>query len=78
MVYQSIVLGVLLYGAEIWAPTQDLVGKLTPKLLHLGISRTVQWKEQLTTAEQAGQFGMIESIDDLLTQYRLRWLGQVA
>ena len=44
----------------------------------MGISRIVQWKEQLTTAEQAAQFGMIESIGDLLTQYRLRWLGQVA
>ena len=68
-------LGVLLYGAEIWAPIQDLVEQ---SCCIMGISRTVQWKEQLTNAEQAGQFGMIESIDDLLTQYRLRWLGQVA
>ena len=28
MVYRSVVLGVLLYGAETWAPTQELVGKL--------------------------------------------------
>ena len=28
--------------------------------------------------ELAGRFGMVESIDDLLTQYRLRWLGHVA
>ena len=26
----------------------------------------------------AGRFGMIESIGDLLTQYRLRWLGHIA
>ena len=28
LLYQSVVLGVLLYGAETWAPTQELVGKL--------------------------------------------------
>ena len=44
----------------------------------LGISKTVQWKEHLTTAELTGQFGMVGSIGDLLTQYRLRWLGHVA
>ena len=28
MVYRSVVLGLLLYGAETWAPTQELVSKL--------------------------------------------------
>ena len=28
IVYHSVVLGVLLYGAETWAPTQELVSKL--------------------------------------------------
>ena len=28
MVHRSVILGVLLYGAETWAPTQKLVGKL--------------------------------------------------
>ena len=37
----------------------------------------IQWKEHLTTAELAGRFGMIESIGDLLTQYRLRCLGHI-
>ena len=83
MMYRSVVLGLLLYGAETWAPTQELVSKLDR--FHrrcvcciLGISRAVQWKEHLTTAELAGRFGMIESIGDLLTQYRLRWLGHIA
>ena len=82
MVYQSVVLGVLLYGAETLVPTQDLVGKLDQ--FHwrcgrciLGISRTVQWKEHLTTAEVADRFGMVKSIGNLLTQYRLRWMGHV-
>ena len=44
----------------------------------LGVSRIVQWQGHLTTAELAGRFGMVESIGDLLTQYRLRWLGHVA
>ena len=44
----------------------------------MGISKTVQWQGHLTTAELAGRFGMIDSIGDLLTQYRLRWLGHVA
>ena len=83
MVYRSVVLGVLLYGAEAWAPTQELVRKLD--FFHrccvrciLGVSRTVQWRDRLTTAELAGRFGMVESIGDLLTQWRLRWLGHVA
>ena len=44
----------------------------------LGVIRTVQWRDRLTTAELAGRFGMVESIGDLLTQWRLRWLGHVA
>ena len=28
MVYRSVVLGILLYGAETWVPTQELVGRL--------------------------------------------------
>ena len=39
---------------------------------------TIQCKEHLTTVELTGQFGMVERIDDLFTQYRLRWLGHVA
>ena len=83
MVYRSVVLGALLYGTEAWAPTQELVRKLD--CFHrrcvrciLGVSRTVQWRDRLTTAELAGRFGMVESIGDLLTQWRLRWLGHVA
>ena len=42
------------------------------------MSKLVQWKEHLTTAELAGRFGMAEDIGGLLSQYRLRWLGHVA
>ena len=77
MVYRFVVLGVLLYGAETWAPTQELVSRLDR--FHrrcvcsiLGVSRSIQWKEHLTTAELAGRFGMVESIGgigDSLIQY---------
>ena len=74
MVYRSVVLGVLLYGAETRALTQELVGKLDRFHRHcvcciLGMSRTIHWKGHLTTEELAGHFDMVESIDDLLTQY---------
>ena len=83
MVYRSVVLGVLLYDGETRAPTQELVSRLDR--FHqrcvrsiLGVSRSIQWKEHLTTAELFGRFGMVESIGDLLIQCRLRWLGHVA
>ena len=83
MVYRSVVLGVLLYGAEIWAPTQEIVNKLNRFHWHcvrciVGVNRAVQWREHLTTEELAGRFGVVESIGDLLIQWRLRWLGHVA
>ena len=70
----------LLYGNETWALTlakQDLFHQHCVCCI-LCISRTVHWKKCLTTAELSDQFGMVESIGDLLTQYRLRWLGHVA
>ena len=44
-------------------------------MMCLGVSRSIRWNEHLTTAELVG---MVESIGDLLTQCRLRWLGHVA
>ena len=83
MVYRSVVLGMLLYGAETWAPTRELVSRLDR--FHrqcvrsiLGVGRSIQWKEHLTTTELVSRFGMVESIGDLLIQCRLRWLGHVA
>ena len=83
LVYHSVMLGVLLYGAETGAPTQVLVKKLEWFHRHcirciMGIGRTVQWAKHITTVELAERFGMRESICDLLGQYRLRWLGHLA
>jgi len=83
MAYQSVVLGVLLYGAETWGPTQEMVNKLNRfhrYCVHciVGVSRTMQWREHLTTEELTGRFGTVQSIGDLLIQWRLRWLGHAA
>ena len=43
----------------------------------MGVSRIVQRREHLTT-ELAGRFGMVESISELLIQWRLRWLRHAA
>ena len=78
LVYQSVVLGVLLYSVETWAPTQVLVRKL--ETFHrrcvrciMGIGRAVQWAERITTTQLAERFGMRESIGNLLTLARLWW-----
>ena len=83
LVYQSLVLGVLLYGAETWAPKQVTVKKL--ETFHrrcvrciMGIGRTVQWAQHITTIQMAERFGMRESVGNLLSLARLRWLGHVS
>ena len=83
LVYCSVVLGVLLYGVETWAPTQVLVRKLEWFHRHcmhciIGVGKAVQWAQHLTTAQLAERFGMNKSINHLLGQSRLRWLGHLA
>ena len=82
LVYCFVVLGVL-YGAETWAPTQVLVRKL--EWFHrrcvrciMGVGKTVQWAQHITTTQLAECFGMNESSNHLLGQSRLRWLGHLA
>ena len=55
LVYCSVVLGVLLYGAEAWAPTQVLVREL--EWVHhycicgiMGVGRAMQWAKHITNA----------------------------
>ena len=66
-VYFSVVLGVLLHGAETWAPTQVLVRKL--EWFHrrcvgciMGVGRAVQWAQHITTAQLAECFGRKSSL----------------
>ena len=82
-VYKVTVLTVLFYGAETW--TVKATHKRRLESFHrqcirsiLGISRTQQWEERLTTKELAERFGMPWSMDICLSQHRLRWLGHLA
>ena len=59
----SVVLGILLYSAETWAPTQVLVKKLEAFHRHcirciIGIGHAVQWAEHITTTQLVELFGM--------------------
>ena len=72
LVYQSIVLDALLYGAETWPPTQVTVRKL--ETFHrrcvrcmMGIGRAVQWAQHITTIQLAEHFGVRESVGNLLS-----------
>ena len=53
LIYQSVVLGVLLHGAESWAPTQ-----MTLEIFHCrcvrsitGIGKAVQWAQHISTVQ---------------------------
>ena len=76
LVYHSVVLSVLLYDAETWAPIQVLVKKL--EWFHhccirhiMGVGKTVQWTKHITTAQLAECFHMRVFIGHLLGQCRL-------
>ena len=83
MVYRAVVLGVLLYGSETWATKRDTIRRL--EVFHnrclkgiLGITAHQQRTEHLSSVQIAKQFGMEESMEDLITARRLRWLGHIA
>ena len=83
MVYCSMVLGVLLYGAESWAIKERTIKKI--ESFHnwcmrciLGFSRADQRIRHLTSEQIRAMFGMETSTKDLLSIRRLRWLGHTA
>ena len=70
-------------GAETWAPTKDIVRKL--ETFHrryvryiMGIGKSVQSAQYITTIQLAEHFGVRESIGNLLSLARFRRLGHVA
>ena len=82
-VYESVVLSVLLYGAETWTIKAGSLRRLNG--FHnrcvrsiLGVSRHCQWKERISTRQLAKAVGMEYTMDDILMEHRLRWLGHVA
>ena len=44
----------------------------------LGVSRHRQWKERISTRQLAKAVGMEYTMDDILIEHRLWWLGHVA
>ena len=83
MVYCSMVLGVLLYGAESWAIKERTIRKI--ESFHnrcmqciLGVSRADQRIRHLTSEQIRAMFGMETSMKDLLSIRRSRWLDHTA
>ena len=83
MVYCAVVLGVLLYGAEAWPTKREHSKKL--EVFHnrclraiLGITSEQQRKERISSVQVGQMFGMEESMEDIISARRLRWLGHVA
>ena len=75
--YEAIVLSTLLYSAEVWPLTATLTKRLNAahhrwQRSILGIS----WKDRVTSEEVRVRTGQ-HSMDDILRERRLRWLGHV-
>lgn len=83
LVYRAVILGVLVYGSETWTTKHDTKRKL--EVFHnrclrgiMGITSRQQRMEHISSVQIAKQFGMEESLEDLIVARRLRWLGHVA
>ena len=81
-VYHAVVMSTLLYGSESWAVKSPSVRRLEGFHNHcirviLSVSRIRQWKEQITSKELAGSFGMTENMADIIRKHQCRWLGHL-
>ena len=83
LVYRAVVMGVLLYGAETWAIKRADSRKL--EVFHnrclraiLGITTAQQRMGHISSVQVSQWFGREESLEDLLSARRLRWLGHLA
>ena len=81
-VYRTVVLAVLLYGAETW--TMKAVHTRHLNSFHnrcirtiLGVTRYQQWNERLTSQSLSHRFGLQHSISDIILEQCLKWLGHV-
>ena len=83
LVYNACVLSVLLYGSERWIALCKHLKKLDTfhnRCIHitLGITRTQQWSQRLTSQEVRNRWGDSETIAMKVMRRRLEWLGHVA
>ena len=76
--YEAIILSTLLYGADVWPLTATLTKRLDAahhtwqRSMILGVS----WKDRITNVEVRTRTEQ-ETMDNILTERRLRWLGRV-
>ena len=82
-VYEAAVLSVLLYGAETWSIKAESVRRLSG--FHnrcirtiMGVTKQRQWRERISSRQLAADFGMEETMAEILMKHRLRWLGHLA
>ena len=75
--YKAIILSTLRYSTDVWPLTETLTKRLNAahhrwQRSTLGIS----WKDRVTNEEVTVRTGQ-HSMDDILSERRLRWLGHV-
>ena len=75
--YEAINMSTLLYGADVWPLTATLTKRLDAALNRwqrsiLGIS----WKDRTTNVEVRARTEQ-QTMDNILRERRLRWLGRV-
>ena len=76
-VYRVTVVATLLYGAETWTVYRVQVKKLHAHMMrHLRAIMNISWKDKITNIEVMKQAGL-PSMEDMLIQMNLRWLGHV-
>ena len=73
-VYRAVVMFTLLYGSETWVVKSPSIRHLEGfhnccTQVSLGVSRTRQWKERITSKKLASQFGMNENMADIIGRY---------
>ena len=81
-VYESLILGILLYGAESWSNTEVMLDRL--RVFHARcvrsmcrVSRKHTWQHHISTGELEQRLGL-DTIDTYLKRRQLRWLGHIA
>ena len=76
-VYRATVLATLLYVAETWTVYRVQVKKLHAYMMrHLRAIINTSWKDKITNIEVLKRAGL-PSMEDMLIQMNLRWLGHV-
>jgi len=77
--YEAIVLSALLYSAEVWPLTATLTKKAERCPAHHRWQRSIlgiSWKDRVTNDAVRVRTGQ-HSMDDILSERRLHWLGHV-